>query len=222
MSLVNSFFLDKRSQLLLRDELRSVPAVVEDLAVTVTRQARIQKIGLGKPRRQRPESRIPFHIGASEAADALSNCLSGWVRLVCEQRAIVYREAGDVVTLSRWLRKNLVALALTEGAEESYVDIKAAIDECRRQIDLPPEDDIVIDPARVRAANRQVLTAGQVERIAKRLGPIGAGLNKRRVETLAASGRLRPCARDEGVEFYALGDVLDAHYRHARRKRSNA
>lgn len=41
MSVTDSFFLDKRSQLLLRDELGAVPALVEDLLVTITRQARV-------------------------------------------------------------------------------------------------------------------------------------------------------------------------------------
>ncbi|MEC4856706.1 hypothetical protein R2325_13950 [Mycobacteroides chelonae] len=222
MSVVDSFYLDKRSQLLLRDELRSVPALVEDLLVTLTRQARIQKIGLGKPRRQRPESRIPFHLGASEASDALHNCLSTWVRLVCEQRAIAYREAGDIVTLARWLRRNLVALALTEGAGEAYADIKAAIDECRKQIDLPPEDDIVIDKARVQAANKSVVTLSTIGPIANRIGVLGRGLNRDRLRYLEKTGKVRPCGEDPdtGTQFFRLGDVLHAHNDRTKVKRS--
>ncbi|MFA4052645.1 hypothetical protein [Mycobacteroides chelonae] len=220
--MADSFFLDKRSQLLLRDELRSVPALVEDLLVTLTRQARIQKIGLGKPRRQRPESRIPFHLGASEASDALHNCLSTWVRLVCEQRAIAYREAGDIVTLARWLSRNLVPLALTEGAGEAYADIKGSLDECRRQIDLPDEDDIVIDKARVQAANKSVVTLATIGPIANRIGALGKGLNRDRLRYLEKTGRVRACSEDPdtGTRFYKLGDVLHGHNDKTKRKRS--
>lgn len=216
------FFLDRRSQAELRDKLGTVPHLVEELAITITRQARIQRRGLGSPRRQKPGSRLPFHLAASDAADELHNCLVTWTRFVCESRQIVYNGHDDDLSLSRWLRRNMVPLALTEGSEEAYEDICARIDECQRQIDLPPEDQIVIDRERVAQANRQILTAGQVERIAPKLGPLGEGLNKRRVETLARSKALRECAMDGEVKFYRLGDVLDAHHRHATRSRKNA
>ncbi|SLC64509.1 Uncharacterised protein [Mycobacteroides abscessus subsp. massiliense] len=166
-------------------------------------------------RRPKPESQVPIHIGAHNAADLLHNCLGTWVRLVCEQRAIVWDKGNDIITLAKWLRVNMIALALTEGSEEAYEDIKAAIDECWRQIDIPADDDIVIDRGRVHEANRLVVTAGQVEKLANKMGAIGKGLNKRRVETLAARRKnpLRPCAVDGDVKFFRLGDVLDAHHR---------
>lgn len=61
-----------------------------------------------------------------------------------------------------------------------------------------------------------VLTAGQIEKVARRLGEVGQGLTKRRVETLARHGRIHPAAVDGDTRFYRLGDVLDAHKRHAR------
>lgn len=213
------FYLDKIQQAKLRDKLGLVPALVEDLAVTITRQARIQKSGLGKPRRQRPESRLPFHLGAAEAADELHGCLVAWVRFVCEERQMHYRDSDSDISLARWLRRNIVTLALIEGSEEACDELCERIDECRRHVDLPPDDDVVIDRVRVQEANRQVLTAGQVEKIACRLGTLGVGLNKRRVETLTRNGRLRPCAVDGDVRFFRLGDVLDAHHRSNKKAR---
>lgn len=214
------FFLDRKLQALLQDRLSAVPALVEDLVVTITRQSKIQRSGLGSSRRQKPGSRLPFHLAAADAADELHNSLVTWTRFVCESRQVYYTGSDDDISLSRWLRRNMVALALTEGAEEAYHDIMARIDECKRQIDLPPEDEIIIDRARVHEANRQVLTAGQVERIAPKLGTMGNGLNKRRVETLVRNGKLKACAMDGEVSFYRLGDVLDAHHRYARRKKA--
>lgn len=215
MSVSDSFFLDKGSQHKLREELASIPRMIGELSVTLTRQARIQRPGLSMSRRPKPESQVPIHIGAHNAADLLHNCLGTWVRLVCEQRAIVWDKGNDIITLAKWLRINMIALALTEGSEEAYEDIKAAIDECWRQIDIPADDDIVIDRGRVHEANRLVVTAGQVEKLANKMGAIGKGLNKRRVETLAARRKnpLRPCAVDGDVKFFRLGDALDAHHR---------
>ncbi|MGC7349526.1 hypothetical protein, partial [Mycobacteroides abscessus] len=186
MSVADSYFLDKGSQHKLREELASIPRMIGELSVTLTRQARIQRPGLSMSRRPKPESQVPIHIGAHNAADLLHNCLGTWVRLVCEQRAIVWDKGNDIITLAKWLRVNMIALALTEGSEEAYEDIKAAIDECWRQIDIPADDEIVIDRGRVHEANRLVVTAGQVEKLANKMGAIGKGLNKRRVETLAA------------------------------------
>lgn len=209
------FFMPRQDQIKLREELASIPRMIGELSVTLTRQARIQRPGLSMSRRPKPESQVPIHIGAHNAADVLHNCLGTWVRLVCEQRAIVWDKGNDIITLAKWLRVNMIALALTEGSEEAYEDIKAAIDDCWRQIDIPADDDIVIDRGRVHEANRLVVTAGQVEKLANKMGAIGKGLNKRRVETLAARRKnpLRPCAVDGDVKFFRLGDVLDAHHR---------
>lgn len=216
------FFLPKHLHEPLRVKLSGVPDLVEELAITITRQSRIQKRGLSKPSRPKPESRVPFHIAAAEAADELQTCLATWVRMVCEERRIRYTDRDDAITLSRWLRKNVVALALTQGSEEAHDDIVYRIEHCRSLIDLPPDDDVVIDPVRVSQANRQVLTADQVDKIAPRLGALAEGLNKRRVETLAKSGRLKVDSRDGDTCFFRLGDVLDAHHRHARRNRKKA
>lgn len=211
------FYLDRAEQTRLTEALGTIPTLADQLAVTVTRQARIQKSNMGKPRRQKLGSRMPFHIGASEAADQLHTTLATWVRHTCEHRQIHYRDGNDLISLARWLRRNMIQLALTEGSTEAFIDIRDRIDECQRQVDLPPDDEVHIDQTRIREANRQVLTAGQVEKIAHRLGALGQGLNKRRVETLARNGRLRPCAIDGDVRFYRLGDVLDAHHRKRER-----
>lgn len=217
------FFLGRKEQAELRDKLRTVPALAEELAITTTRQARVQKSGLANPRRaKKAESKLPFHMESARRTDELQNCLSTWVRLVCEQRAINYEGHSDIATLASWLDRNMIPLALTEGSEDAADDIGYHIGRCWEVVDLPPDDEIVIDRARVEQANRQVLTAGQVEKIAPRLGPIGEGLNKRRVETLVRWGVLRPCALDGDVRFFRLGDVLDAHHRAKSDRRRKA
>lgn len=216
MSETDGFYLDRRGQHELVGILVCIPELVEDLSVTLTGQARISRGDMGKPRRRKRDSALPLHLGAAEASAALHNCLSTWARAVCEQRALDYDGTDDIVGLARWLRKWVIALAMTEGAEESLPDIRAHIKACLRVVDIPLDDYVLVDRARVDAANRQVLTAGQVEKVARRLGEVGQGLTKRRVETLAKQGRIHPAAVDGETRFYRLGDVLDAHKRHAR------
>lgn len=212
------FFLDRKEQRLLREKLEQVPGLVEDLSVTITRQARIAPRASMKLHRHKPESKLPYHIAAADAADELQNCLSTWVRFTCESRQLPNATKADTISLARWLNRNMISLALCEGSDTAYVDIAHFIDECRRQVDLPPDDVIFeIDRTRLAQANRQIVTAGQVEKIATRLGKLAAGLNKRRVETLDKGGALKACAIDGDVKFYKLGDVLDAHHRYVSR-----
>lgn len=210
------FFMDRVDQEWLRDVLGKIPALIEDLSVTLTRQARVQRGQLGKPPKGKRDGSLPLHLGAADVATRLHNCLATWVRTVCEQRAIDYDGTADIAGLARWLRANLIPLALTEGSGEAADDIAGHVDACRRMIDLPPEDEIIIDEQRLAAANRQVLTAGQIERVAVKLGAWGEGLTKRRVETLVKAKKIKPAAVDGPTSFYQLGEVLDAHRRHAR------
>lgn len=206
----------------LLDLLRRIPGLAEELAITETKQGRVSRPGLASPRRPAKRgAQLPVHLGAYLAAEALRQHLSGWVRAVCEQRALEVPPVDDMVGAARWLDKNVIALAMTEGAEVALNEIRAAVRECDRQIDLPPDDEIVIDPERLRAANLSVLTAYGVEKIAGQLGLVGKGLNRDRVRTLRKHGGLRECDRDGETHFYRLGDVLAAHLRHKTRQRAS-
>lgn len=195
----------------LADLLGEIPALIEELAITETRQARVRPPGLGGSARTHPESRPPLHMGAFLAAEALRNELGGWVRLVCEQRAVAVPRVDDLATAARWLRRHIYSLATTEGAESAHRGIEAAILDCRYEIDLPPEDEIRVDPVQLRAANNSIVTAYTVGAIAAKLGPIGKGLNRDRVRYLVKVGALKDCGRDGETVFFRLGDVLVAH-----------
>lgn len=222
MSVADSFYLNKRDQAKLRDELATISGLVENLSVTITRQARIQKANLGRPKRQRPGPRPPVHFGAWTAADDLHNALTTWVRLVCEQRCIYYRESNDMLTLARWLRKNMVALALTEGAGEAYEDLSPKIAECWRHVDLPPDDQIMIDHVRVDEAAGSVVTLDTITAVANRIGPMAKGLNRDRLRYLIKGGKVRARGQDPdtGTKFYRLGDVMHAHNDKTKKRRA--
>lgn len=217
----DDFFLPKPAVAELREALtRTIPSLVEDLAVTTTRQDHITRGNLHSGKRPKPTSRPPMNFDSAGAAQELHNALVGGVRLMCESRAMDY--AGDPTTLGLcgWLRRNLISLAMTEGAEGVHHEIIGAVKAATRAVDVPDMEAIVIDQARIAAANRQVVTADAAERIAGRLGDMGAGLTAARVRLLRKKGHLRPCSADPDTRenFYRLGDVLDAHHRIGRRK----
>lgn len=222
--MTQDFFLERKDQRDLVDMLASIPRLAEDLAVTECRQDRISKPGGGRIRRGKPESSLPFHVGAASAAWDLHSALSSTVRLVCEQRALPQAQwpADSVVTLAAWLRANIVALALTEGAWDAYLEIEDAVMECRRVIDLPPEDEITVSREQVNAAIRQVVTVSTIATVADKLGELGNGLTPERMRTLCRRGVLAHSSVDprSGTKFYALGDVLDAHHAYPRRCRA--
>ena len=215
------FYLPRAEQKQLRDDLNIIPGLVEDLSITITRQARVTRPGLGHLRKQKPGSRLPFHLAAADAATELRNCLHGWVHHVSTQRQTPYTGRRDTLTLANWLNRNLTILALTPDTETAYKDIHARITHCWQLIDLPPEDEIHFDQKRITAANRSVVTLSTIDTIAARLGPMGTGLNRDRLRFLAKHGELKPSSHDTdtGTNFYRLGDVLHAHHKRKQNRR---
>lgn len=131
-----TFYLPREQQAQLAELLDQVPFLVEQLAITICRQDRL---GAG-PRISRGKSAqpLPYNANASEAADALHDELTQWVRAVCEQRNLTYDSRNDTISLARWLRRWHIALALTEGSDTALHDIEAVILDARRAIDRPP------------------------------------------------------------------------------------
>ena len=97
------FYLDRKAQRDLRAKLDQIPSLIEDLAITITRQARVAPRNSMKLHRHKPESKVPFHIAAADAADALQETLIAWVRFTCENRQVHYTSREDTITLACWL-----------------------------------------------------------------------------------------------------------------------
>ena len=201
----------------LRDILAGIPGLVEDLLNVECRTARLSRPGLGK-RAGKPGSSLPFHLGAADAADQLHSTLVGWVRVMADQKRGKGLPANATLSIAKWLHRNAEALALCEGSAEALDDIRDAVGECRRVVDIPPDDHVMIDPQRLEAANRSIVTRDSVETIAGKLGEMGTGLTARRLRTLEKAGILNAAGkdRDTGTLFYRLGDVLTAHMAHRR------
>ncbi|MFC9769406.1 hypothetical protein [Rhodococcus jostii] len=183
--------------------LREMPELVEELAVTVTRQDRIGTPGsAGKKRGE--EQPLPFNVTAAEAADDLHTTLVAWVRHVCESRRVDYDGLDGTLGVARWLDRNIIALAMTEGSGEAFDEVQYAMRRARWATDRPRAEDVTIsDPERVEEARATAVSAAQAERMMERLGhpPLKAA----RVRKWAERGKLEPV--DGGR--YRLGDILD-------------
>ncbi len=187
--------------------LRTVPELVEELAITISRQDRV---GSGGPQissgsyRERP---VFFNDYAAAVAEDLRGVLIGWVRHVVEYRGLAWEGDDSTLTLARWLNRNVVSVAMTEGSEELLDELRDAIRRVWRAIDLAPErsptyvDEERVTEAAVRAQELRVSPA-QAEALVEKLGykPLKAAT----VRQWAKRGKI-----EKGTDgLYRLGDIL--------------
>ncbi len=207
----DQFFMPRHDQAALVAILRTIPGLVEDLAVTVTRQDRLTT---GRPRISTGEQEqpLPFNVNASDAGDYLHFVLAQWARLVLDQRGLEYDGTDATTSVAAWLDRNIISLAMTEGAETALDEIRAAVSQATRACDRPR------DPRWMRASVEDAantrLNARGIEALAKELGGEWAGINRDRVRTLHRAKRIAPVAVDKGSDeqlMFAAGDVLAAH-----------
>lgn len=209
-------YIEKPDLASLSASLYSVRALVVDMLVTEIKWARLTQRGLKSLKRpKRLGTTMPLNLAMVDARRELEGELTKWIVEVRK----VSGEPMDHPTLvskSDWLRSRLATLSTLEAAKEAPASIAHYIRACIALVDLPP-DAVIIDKAQVEAANRQVVTASQIEVIGRKLGDIGQGLDRARVARLVGKGELSHCGVDGREHFYYLGEVLDAHFRAPKR-----
>lgn len=218
---VDGYFLPRHDQDTLLEVLDEIPGLVEDLTITTTRQDCLAS-GSMRVNNGSDEQPLPINTHSAEAADQLCDTLASWVHLVCEQRHYPH-PADNALTLARWLKRNIIALALTEGAEESLVDIRRAVRRARASVDRAR------DPRWMQAdiieASTTTLNARGIAALARELGAEYTNLNRDRVRTLHDAGKITPVKVDEDSDeqyLYRIGDVLTAHLEHPTRSKRRA
>jgi hypothetical protein len=115
----------------LKAELRSVAWLVEQLGITLTRQARIG--ARNGPRGS--ETPLAFHLRASVDLETLRDGLGMWARAVADNRAVDAPE-GDPAA---WLLRHGNDIAQHPDAAELHGDVLAMTKAARATIDLPPQ-----------------------------------------------------------------------------------
>ena len=221
MSIRNGLLLNEGELFDLATKLDTVSEISERLAILATDP--MPRMGVAGPHVQsQPSSRPPYNIAAGVLLDELCNEVGTCVRLICEHRNAEQVSMG-LAAAATWLKRNRIAIAMMPNAVELHDGLITIIDRCARSTGLI-EDERRISADMVAEANRQVVTAIQIEKLGYKLGDQAKGLNKNRVDYLRRSGRLAGTRDPEtGTWFYHLGDVLSAHKRarEARAQRSS-
>ena len=196
----------------LADQLAKLPGLEMELAVAVTGMRRSTG-----GRRSVPRSKPPYSIEMQALIDDLTSTLVTAIRDLCEQRALDYDGSSSISGMGKWLTRNRYGLQLIESGVESFHDLCEIITRCERAMAWS-EQEYAVTPERVEAANRQVVTGPQVEKLAYKLGELAQGLNRKRVTYLRRRNLLQgwqddgECHSDVDPEWkYYLGDVLAAH-----------
>jgi hypothetical protein len=220
---VTDFFLPRHDQKTLLEQLRQVPALVEDLTIAITRQDRITARG-PKTSRGDDTQPLPFNEHASDAARYLEFVLANWAAFTCYNRGIDYDGRDNVISVARWLRVHIIDLALCPGAEESLPAIRDAVRNGNRACNGAHDRAVIVhSPHDVARARYSVLHAKGVEAAVRELGPEYRTLTEQRVYRLARAGVITPdrTITLDGREtaLYVLGDVLDAHLKYPSRQR---
>jgi hypothetical protein len=112
-----------------------VPGLLEDLEVTLTRQARIgERSG---PRSS--EVPLPYHSAASVDLETLRDGLGMWAKTIATTRGVVVDADNEPAELAKWLLRWSGEIARHPDAGELYGDVTSMIRAANRTVDLPPD-----------------------------------------------------------------------------------
>lgn len=126
----------------LERDLTAVPAVMADLYVAVSKQARIgQQSGGGLAR-----ERTPVNWGASDVAANLTNVLTTWARDVRADLPAT-GSTSPAVDAARILLANVDLIRRHRAVEELVDEITDAVAQARRVVDRP-QDRVFVGPCR--------------------------------------------------------------------------
>lgn len=222
MTNVDGYWLPRHDQDKLIELLDQIPGLVEDLTIAISRQDRIAGGG-PKTRNGSDEQPLPLSVEAMEAADLLTDTLASWVRHTTEQRAMHYTQPCTALHYAAWLKRWMVALAMSPGSDEALDEIRYAVRQARRATDRPTEHIRELNPDAVNEAAEAFLSATQIARIVgDSTNPKYAGINFKRIRTLRNRDVLKPAmTTPDGMDLYRFTDVVIAHHKHPTRKASD-
>ncbi|MDG3013568.1 hypothetical protein [Speluncibacter jeojiensis] len=118
----------------LRGQLRTIPWLVAQLQLSITRQSKLSANRVGG---RSDETPVPFDERASDALDHLHTTLVRWVRDLTESRGATYTGADGTPALGMWLAHNVVTVMHSEDAGLLCSEVDTAVQHAGRAIDQP-------------------------------------------------------------------------------------
>jgi len=116
----------------LEADLGSVPQLVYQLNLTITRQSR-----LGGRNGSRATTRgLPYDQRASDALTLLRATLAGWVRVIAHDQPQHY-PIDKTLAMAVWLRSRTDLIAVHEAAADLWLEITDATHKGRQAVDAP-------------------------------------------------------------------------------------
>jgi hypothetical protein len=120
-------------------DLATVPELVAELQITLTRQDRVTAEKHGGRSATKP---LPWNEHASQRAFELNTTLNAWAldtsKLAEDERdPLIEQHHSDTAGVARWLGRNLRTLRQHQDAGQAHDEITDAIKEARRAIDRP-------------------------------------------------------------------------------------
>jgi len=199
----------------LAEELSHISDIEREMAIALTGMPARQSSGARRPQ---PGSRPPYPLHIDAMLIELDTKLGAAVAHVAAARGIDSAgTSGSLAAKAAWLTRYRFALSMMDDAGDTFDALCSVIDRARRMMNHIEPDPI--SPARVGAANRQLVTAWQVEKLAHKLGERGKGLNRQRISRLMHKGALHPVGGGTADTYlFQLGDVLAAHDASPRRR----
>lgn len=132
--------------------LAEMPALLDELSTTLTRQAVMSERSDGGRSAETP---VPFHVEASDKLDDLRTFLVGWVRDIAETYEQDY-PPDTLRAMSRWLLARLDIIAQHSAASDIWDEIVGVTRDAWRLVD--------------RAANRTRFEVGPCPEVAEEDG----------------------------------------------------
>lgn len=132
------------------EALRSVPSVVDDLGIALSKMARIGTASGGGLARERN----PIHVGAMQAGDLLNDVLSAWALEVWAESPFPTGVTVRLGSLSaaRIMLANIDTIRRHPKVEQLVDETTDAISQARRSVDRPA-DRIYVGPCWVEQQN---------------------------------------------------------------------
>lgn len=126
-------FICKNCLQALRRDLGDIPALIDDLHTTLSRQ---DAVGASSGRRA-SESSLPWKESASEALWVLASTVTAWVREFQDPDAAPFPDAP--IAAARWLLTNVHHVASRPEAGKVVDEIGSAVAQAYDAIDRPPD-----------------------------------------------------------------------------------